>query len=170
GPFDFHSTRKRLLTILNGSIAFILNYEEKATFHIYILGELGVKESWTKLFIVGPLPCLEYPIRAGKKGNILIRIKDNKLAWSYIFPSVGPRPLMVLMAIKWLPENGWRTMMSSKCSSFRCTPVTIRKSIVTLARRGLLRAIPYWALLDGLVSNSSVVGLLGLIQNTLHST
>jgi hypothetical protein len=67
--------------ILNGSIAFIVNYEEKATFHISILGELGVKESWTKLFIVGPLPCLEYPIGAGKKGNILIRKKDNKLAW-----------------------------------------------------------------------------------------
>jgi hypothetical protein len=72
-PFDFNSTRRRLLTILNGSIAYIVNYKEKATFHISILGELGVKELWTKLFIVGPLSCLEYPIGAGKKGNILIR-------------------------------------------------------------------------------------------------
>ncbi|KAK2399405.1 hypothetical protein QL285_049222 [Trifolium repens] len=81
-PFDFNSTRRRLLTILNGSIAFIVNYKEiEATFHISILGELGIKESWIKLFIVGPLPCLEYPIGGGKKGNILIRKKDNKLAW-----------------------------------------------------------------------------------------
>jgi hypothetical protein len=30
--------------------------------------------------LLEPLPCLEYPIGAGKKGNILIRKKDNKLA------------------------------------------------------------------------------------------
>ncbi|GAU27501.1 hypothetical protein TSUD_14810 [Trifolium subterraneum] len=78
--FDFYSIG-RLLTILNGSIAFIVNYKERATFHISILSELGVKESWTRLFAVGPLPCLEYPIGAGKKGNILIRKKDNNLAW-----------------------------------------------------------------------------------------
>jgi hypothetical protein len=79
--FDFDYNRKRQLVVLNGSIAFIANYKETTTFHISILGELGVKESWTKLFIVGPLPCLEYPIGAGKKGNILIRKKDNELAW-----------------------------------------------------------------------------------------
>jgi hypothetical protein len=28
-------------------------------------------------------------------------------------PSDEPRPLMALMAIKWLPENGWKAMMSS---------------------------------------------------------
>ncbi|CAI8600025.1 unnamed protein product [Vicia faba] len=79
--FDFKSTRTRILTILNGSVAFMVNYEETNTFHISILGELGVKESWTKLFIVGPLPCLQLPIGIGKKGNILIRKKDNELAW-----------------------------------------------------------------------------------------
>jgi hypothetical protein len=31
----------------------------------------------------------------------------------YIAPSAEPRPLMALMAIKWLPENGWKAMMSS---------------------------------------------------------
>ena len=72
---------KRHLMVLNGSIAFMLNHTKTSTFQISILGELGVKESWTKLFIVGPLHCLEYPIGAGKKGNILIRKKDNELAW-----------------------------------------------------------------------------------------
>ncbi|CAL5205376.1 unnamed protein product [Lathyrus oleraceus] len=79
--FDFTSTRRRILTILNGSIAFIVNYEETNTFHISILGELGVKESWSKLFIVGPLSCLQLPIGIWKKGNILIQKKDNELAW-----------------------------------------------------------------------------------------
>jgi molecular chaperone HtpG len=68
------------LVLLNGSIAYI-NYIGKSTFHISILGELGIKESWTKLFIVGPLPCLDYPIGAGKKGNILFRKRDGELAW-----------------------------------------------------------------------------------------
>ncbi|XP_058782860.1 F-box protein CPR1-like [Vicia villosa] len=81
GVFDFNSTREIILTVLNRSIAFILNYEETSTLHISILGELGVKESWTKLFIVGPLTCLNFLIGVGKKGNILITKKDNELAW-----------------------------------------------------------------------------------------
>ncbi|XP_058782856.1 F-box only protein 8-like [Vicia villosa] len=82
--FDFISkrwTRVSSLTVLNGSIAFIVHYEETSTFDILILGELGVEESWTKFFIVGPLSCLKIPIGIGKKGNILIQKKDNKLAW-----------------------------------------------------------------------------------------
>jgi len=67
------------LVLLNGSIALILNYRDTFTFHISILGDLGVKESWTKIFIVGPLPCLEYPIGVGKKGDMLFRKKDGGL-------------------------------------------------------------------------------------------
>ncbi|KAK2377995.1 hypothetical protein QL285_078608 [Trifolium repens] len=70
------------LVLLNGSIALILTYKDTATLHISILGELGVKESWTKIFIVGPLTCLVYPIGAGNKGDILFRKKkDGELAW-----------------------------------------------------------------------------------------
>ncbi|RHN56418.1 putative F-box domain-containing protein [Medicago truncatula] len=69
------------LVLLNGSIAFIISYIETGTFHISILGELGVKESWTKIFIVGPFPCLECPIGAGKKGDMLFIKKDGELAW-----------------------------------------------------------------------------------------
>jgi molecular chaperone HtpG len=69
------------LVLLNGSIASIVSYIQTGTFHISILGELGVKESWTKIFIVGPFPCLEYPIGAGKKGDMLFRKKDGKFAW-----------------------------------------------------------------------------------------
>ncbi|CAJ2633588.1 unnamed protein product [Trifolium pratense] len=71
----------RHLNMLNGSIGFISNYAETSTFHISILGEVGIKESWIKLFIVGPLPCVEHPIGIGKKGDIFFRKKDNELVW-----------------------------------------------------------------------------------------
>jgi len=77
---DFPLVRRRLM-VLNGSIAFMVHDTEASTFHISILGELGVKESWTKLFIVGPLPCLDHLIGARKKGNTLFRKKDSQLAW-----------------------------------------------------------------------------------------
>jgi len=68
------------LTLLNGSIAFII-YDETTTFHIRILGELGVSESWTNVFIVDPLPSIEHPIGAGKKGDIFFRKDDDELVW-----------------------------------------------------------------------------------------
>jgi hypothetical protein len=71
----------RHLNMLNGSIAFISNYAETNTFHISILGEVGIKESWIKLFIVGPLSCVEHPIGIGKKGDIFFRKKDGELVW-----------------------------------------------------------------------------------------
>ncbi|MCH83092.1 F-box protein [Trifolium medium] len=73
---SFPVLRKDLL-ILNGSIAFIINYKKTSTIHILILGELGVKESWTKLLVVGPSPCLNYPIVVAKKGKILFRNRDR---------------------------------------------------------------------------------------------
>jgi len=74
-------TMFRHLDVLNGSIGWILNYTETATLHISILGEIRVKESWTKLFIVGLLSCVEHPIGVGKKGNIFFRKKDDELVW-----------------------------------------------------------------------------------------
>jgi outer membrane protein assembly factor BamB len=72
----------RDLVILNGSIAFILNYKKMSTIHISVLGKLGVKESWTKLFIVGPSSSLNYSIVAAKKGKILFRSRSKKrLVW-----------------------------------------------------------------------------------------
>ncbi|PNX81286.1 (-)-germacrene D synthase-like protein, partial [Trifolium pratense] len=46
-----------------------------------------------------------------------------------VTPSAGPRSLMTLMTIKWLTENGWKTMMNSKCSSFQWSGVTIREDV-----------------------------------------
>jgi molecular chaperone HtpG len=71
----------RHLVILNGSIALVLNDMDTSTFHISILGEVGVKKSWTKLFVVEDLPCLEHFVGAGKKGKILFRREDGELLW-----------------------------------------------------------------------------------------
>jgi molecular chaperone HtpG len=68
------------LTLLNGSIAFII-YDETTTFHIRILGELGVEESWAKVFVVEPLPGIERPIGVGKKGDIFFIKDDDELVW-----------------------------------------------------------------------------------------
>jgi len=70
----------RYLMVLNDHIALISNYVEMTTFHISILGELGVKESWTKLFVIGPLPCIEHPIGDGKNGDLFFKRKDGELA------------------------------------------------------------------------------------------
>jgi molecular chaperone HtpG len=72
---------ERQLVVLNESIALISTYTEMATIHISILGELGVKESWTKLFTITCLPFIEKPIGVGNLNNIVFFKKnDNKLA------------------------------------------------------------------------------------------
>ncbi|XP_058771977.1 putative F-box protein At1g32420 [Vicia villosa] len=68
------------LAVLNGSIALIINHDNNNTFHISILGELGVKESWIKLFIYGPMPSIDWPlIGFGNKGYIFFRKIDDEL-------------------------------------------------------------------------------------------
>lgn len=43
------------------------------------MAELSRKESWTELFIVGPLSCIDPPIGAGNKGDIFFFSKDCEL-------------------------------------------------------------------------------------------
>ena len=69
---------------LNGFASFISSYETKNAnkmiiFHISILGEYGVKESWTKLFVVGPLSWVDHPVGGGNKGEIFFKSKDDEL-------------------------------------------------------------------------------------------
>ncbi|GAU50902.1 hypothetical protein TSUD_238700 [Trifolium subterraneum] len=71
----------RHLVVLNESIALISNFPGATTFHISILGELGVKKSWITLFIVGPIPSVECPIGVVKEGNICFKEKDDELVW-----------------------------------------------------------------------------------------
>ena len=67
---------QRLVMLINGFVYVISYYEGKTTFHISVLDEIGVRESWTKLFIIDLLPCVKRPIGGGKNGNIFF-IKDK---------------------------------------------------------------------------------------------
>jgi len=74
-------TNWRNLAVLNGFVALISYHENKTAIHISIMGEIGMKESWTKLFTIGPLPCVEHPIGVGTKGEIFFIRNDEELAW-----------------------------------------------------------------------------------------
>jgi hypothetical protein len=51
-------------------------------FHISIMGELSVSESWIKLYIYGPLPSIQWPpIGFGKMGDLFITKKDYEVAY-----------------------------------------------------------------------------------------
>jgi molecular chaperone HtpG len=77
---DFEITERRLV-VLNNSIALVSNCFHATTFHISTLGELGVMESWIKLFVVGPIPSIECPIGVGKKGGICFKRENDELVW-----------------------------------------------------------------------------------------
>jgi len=68
------------LTVLNGFVAIITHCKKTKSSQISILGELGVKESWIRLFHVEPLSCIEHPIGAGKKGNMFFIKNTDELA------------------------------------------------------------------------------------------
>ncbi|XP_058726981.1 F-box/kelch-repeat protein At3g23880-like [Vicia villosa] len=68
------------LLLLNESVSLISYYAWENNFHVSVLGEIGVKESWNKLFIVGPLPYIGRPIGVGKNCDILLALEDEELA------------------------------------------------------------------------------------------
>jgi len=72
--YDFDDVN---LQVLNGSVAVIFNHIETKSFHISILGEIGVEESWVRLFDIGPLSCIMRPIIVWKKGSIIVRKFDQ---------------------------------------------------------------------------------------------
>ncbi|KAK7308800.1 hypothetical protein RJT34_05048 [Clitoria ternatea] len=74
-PFSQRRNRFRVehhLDELNGSIAYIQHYLNGKSFDIFVLGELGVKESWTKLFTFSPSPCPEIFLGVVKKCGIVV--------------------------------------------------------------------------------------------------
>jgi F-box interacting protein len=66
------------LVVLNGSFTLISNYKKTESFHISILGEFGVKESWVRLFDIGPLSCIDIPIGA-RKDTVFFKRKNDEL-------------------------------------------------------------------------------------------
>ncbi|XP_058733440.1 F-box/kelch-repeat protein At3g06240-like [Vicia villosa] len=78
---DKYVVARRLL-MLNGSVACFTGYEyaDKTTFHISFLGEIGVKESWTKLFVIELGPKI-FPIGVGMNGDIFFENLDEELVY-----------------------------------------------------------------------------------------
>jgi len=72
---------EKYLVLIHGSIAYISHIEVSCFYDIWILGELGVKESWIKLFVVGPAPCIMRPFGVGIKSFVFIIKDDEEIAW-----------------------------------------------------------------------------------------
>jgi hypothetical protein len=79
-PIDWHHRSSSRLVVLNGFIAMITRYYATKSYTVSILGEIGVKESWTRLFDIGPLSYVNGVIAAGKKGNIFLSKENCKIA------------------------------------------------------------------------------------------
>jgi molecular chaperone HtpG len=77
-PTNMNDIGYRYLAVLNGSIALISNFANATTFHISILGEVGMKESWTTLFTL-ELHDIKWPIGMGKNGDIFFIKEDGEL-------------------------------------------------------------------------------------------
>jgi len=66
------------LVELNESISYITCYDNTPYFHVWILGELGAKESWTKFLVVGPLTCSIFSvISTGNKNRVFFKEEDS---------------------------------------------------------------------------------------------
>ncbi|XP_045832906.1 F-box/kelch-repeat protein At3g06240-like [Trifolium pratense] len=76
------NSRNIYITGLNGSIASISCIWDTTIFDISILGEVGAKESWIKLYSIGPFCCnIKETIGVGNNGDIFFRKKDGNIVW-----------------------------------------------------------------------------------------
>jgi len=83
-PLDAYELLKsdeRCLAVLDMFISLLTYYENNACFQIFVLGEFGVMESWTKLFVVRPFHGIEHPIGVGKNGHIFFQKENDELAY-----------------------------------------------------------------------------------------
>jgi hypothetical protein len=65
---------------MGGCVAMILNNKKTKSFHISILGEFGVKESWVTLSHIGPLSCVEHILsEQGRRAMYSSKSKDGGL-------------------------------------------------------------------------------------------
>ncbi|AES86745.1 F-box protein interaction domain protein [Medicago truncatula] len=80
-PFNYNWGRFfKHMVVLKEFIAMIEYEDDPFYFFISILGEIGVAESWTRLFKIGPLYGVEEPIGVGKNADIFYMKKDEEVA------------------------------------------------------------------------------------------
>ncbi|XP_057760692.1 putative F-box protein At3g16210 [Arachis stenosperma] len=124
----------RTLVVLNESVTLISSFAQNNFIEISILGEVGVKESWVKLFTLGPFPSeWLYPLRMGNKCDVIFYIRDdsNELA---SFDVITGKLLLYsnVDAIKESIENLLKTMyakVSDLASARSIFDLIIKKSI-----------------------------------------
>ncbi|CAJ2655175.1 unnamed protein product [Trifolium pratense] len=81
-PILLNINSRKIITGLNGTIAFISWISDTTIFDISILGEVGAKESWIKLYSIGPFCCnIKEIIGAGNNGDMFFRKKDGNIVW-----------------------------------------------------------------------------------------
>ena len=82
---DYGIPSKRVhgkLVSFNNSLSFIHDYPLGDTakgFDVWVLGEYGVKESWTKYLTIGPLPGIEVPLGFSKTSELLFEDSQGEL-------------------------------------------------------------------------------------------
>ncbi|XP_015966032.1 F-box/kelch-repeat protein At3g06240-like [Arachis duranensis] len=64
------------LVVLNESLALISSFAENSRIEIFILGEVGVEESWVKLFTIGPFLKVDLPMQIGNKCDVIFYIRS----------------------------------------------------------------------------------------------
>ncbi|MED6143816.1 hypothetical protein PIB30_009316 [Stylosanthes scabra] len=69
----------RKLVALNKYVATISMCPNTKCIDISILGEVGVNESWVKLFIIRPVSSIESVMGIGIQGDVLLRKNDDEL-------------------------------------------------------------------------------------------
>ncbi|XLS58471.1 hypothetical protein HN51_008226 [Arachis hypogaea] len=67
---------KKVLGVLNESLALISSLDENSCIEISILGEIGVKESWVKLFTVRHILEVDFPFGMGNKCDLIYFIEN----------------------------------------------------------------------------------------------
>nr|QOE44920.1 S-locus F-box-like protein 5 [Aquilegia coerulea] len=70
------------VAILRGKIALISCFREDSTdlnhFQIWVMNDYGVKDSWTRIYTVGPLSIDFYPIGLAMNGNLIFLVMDQE--------------------------------------------------------------------------------------------
>ncbi|KAJ7980728.1 F-box protein [Quillaja saponaria] len=80
---DYETQLPTRFVDMNGSITCIKQDLEKQCFDVWELGEIGVKDSWKKLFTVGPFPNVNvYFLGLGKNTEFFfVQIGEDEVTW-----------------------------------------------------------------------------------------
>ncbi|RYR06873.1 hypothetical protein Ahy_B05g074195 [Arachis hypogaea] len=100
----------RTLVVLNESVTLISSFTKNSRIEISILGEVGVKKSWVKLFAFrfGPFP--KYcAFRMGNKCDVIFYINGDELASFDVIPGKDDHPLETLNLFRRLVRTNFRS-------------------------------------------------------------